>query len=256
MKKIFLLALVIVSFGATAQTTINNYKVVLVPAKFDFQKDAGQYSLNTLAKSLLEQKGFTVYIEGSDVPAAVSADKCQALVADLVLRKGFLATNLTLLLKDCQGTVLYKGKEGKSREKEWQDAYQQALIDAFKSLDTTQYVYNGNTPTRSQAQPATTTTVTPQTTSPAPAATPVTAAVPATATSDAGTLYAQATATGYQLIDTKPAKVMTLFKTSAADTFLAEKGNLHGVVFKKDADWVFEYYQDGALLAEKLVIKF
>ena len=133
------------------------------------------------------------------------------------------------------------------------------MIDAFKSLDTTQYVYNGNTPTRSQAQSGNTTTVTPLTTAPAstaPAATPVTPAVPATAASDAGTLYAQATATGYQLIDTKPAKVMTLFKTSAAETFLAEKGSLHGVVFKKGADWVFEYYQDGVLLAEKLVIKF
>ncbi|WP_276482652.1 hypothetical protein [Paraflavitalea pollutisoli] len=252
MKKIFLIALLFVTLGTMAQTTINNYKVVLVPSKFEFLKDADQYSMNSLTKTLLEQKGFTVYIDGSDVPADIAADKCQALKADVTLRKGFLATNLTLTLKDCQGAVLYKSREGKSREKEWAVAYQDALRDAFKSFDTTQYAYNGNTPTR--AVPAAAATVTPVTTTPAlPAVTP---AVAAAVTSDAGTLYAQATATGFQLIDTKPAKVMTLFKTSAPDTFLGEKGTIHGIVFKKGADWTFEYYQDGTLVAEKLVIKF
>lgn len=252
MKKIFLLVLLIASIGAGAQTTLNNYKYVLVPPKYDFLKDPDQYSMNSLTKTLLEQKGFTVYIDGTDVPANIASDKCQALKTEVTLRKGFLATNLTLTLKDCQGNIVYKSREGKSREKEWAVAYQDALRDAFKSLDTTQYAYNGNTPTR--AVTSTTTTVTPMTMT--PAAPPVTPVVAVVAASDAGTLYAQATNTGFQLIDTKPSKVMTLFKTSAPETFLAEKGSTHGIVFKKGAEWVFEYYAEGKLLAETLVIKF
>ncbi len=89
-----------------------------------------------------------------------------------------------------------------------------------------------------------------------PPANPPTPAVSTAATSASGTLYAQATANGYQLIDTKPQIVFTILKTSAPETFLAEKGSIHGIVFKKEGDWVFEYYQEGKLLAEKLSIKF
>ena len=71
-----------------------------------------------------------------------------------------------------------------------------------------------------------------------------------------GTLYAQATATGYQLVDTTPKKVLTLFKTSQQDYFTANNGKHQGMVFKKEGQWYFEYYQNDKLISEKLDIKF
>jgi hypothetical protein len=72
----------------------------------------------------------------------------------------------------------------------------------------------------------------------------------------AGTLYAQAIANGYQLIDTTPKIVLTLLKTSAENYFIASNATANGIVLKKNENWVFEYYKDGKLISEKLLVKF
>jgi len=63
------------------------------------------------------------------------ANKCIALKAEVVEKKGIFVYQPYLLLKDCQGNVIFKGKEGKSREKEYQAAYDEALRNAFSSLN-------------------------------------------------------------------------------------------------------------------------
>ncbi|MBC9932820.1 hypothetical protein [Chitinophaga qingshengii] len=260
MKKYALLFLVMFSLSGYAQNTINNYQYVLIPERFDFSREDNQYGLNTLAKSLLEEKGFTAYFDNTDLPKELAGNKCSALKAEVTQRKALFATNLTLILKDCQGNIVFKSKEGKSREKEFNTSYNLALRDAFASLKDEPYTYNGTAHTQTTAvavaAPA------PATSAPAPAAVtapaPAPAPVPATpAVKDAaGTLYAQAISNGYQLIDTSPKIVLTLLKTSVQDCFIAENGALHGVVVKKNGDWYFEHYKENQLVAEKLLIKF
>jgi len=244
---------------AYSQTTINNYKYVLVPEKFDFLKEDNQYGLNITTKLLLQQKGFIAFMDEETLPAELLANKCNALRAEVVQKKGLFVTNLTLLLKDCQGNVIFKSKEGKSREKEFMAAYNLALRDAFTTLNDTEYKYDGTVFTQSQQA---TVAAAPVTAPPAAASTPApastTAPTPATvvATESAGTLYAQATPNGYQLIDTTPKKIFTLLKTSMQDYFIAEDGVSNGVVFKKNGEWYFECYKDGKLVSQKLQIKF
>ena len=155
-------------------------------------------------------------------------------------------TKLTLLLKDCKGNVVFKSKEGISREKDFGVSYRLALQDAFTSLTAAKYVYQPASPTNDQP--------------PAPA--PVSNSAPAEKTTvtvappAAGTLYAQPIANGYQLIDTTPKTVLRMFKISVADYFIADNGSSNGIVFKRDDSWFFEYYKDGKLMAEKLLIKF
>jgi hypothetical protein len=186
------------------------------------------------------------------LPAELLANKCNALRADVVQKKGLFVTNLTLLLKDCQGNVIFKSKEGKSREKEFMAAYNLALRDAFTTLNDTEYKYDGTVFTQSQQATVATAPVT----AAVPTPTPVTAPATAVTTESAGTLYAQATPNGYQLIDTTPKKVFTLLKTSMQDYFIAEDGISNGVVFKKNGEWYFECYKDGKLVSQKLQIKF
>ncbi len=180
-----------------------------------------------------------------DLPAAVVANKCKALSVEVVEKKGFFVTNLTLLLKDCQGNIIFKSKEGKSREKEYPVAYDLALKDAFSSLNDVPYKYDSTILTQTQqATPA------PADLSSAPApAKSVVAAI-------TGTLYAQVIPNGYQLIDTTPKKVLTLLKTSMQDYYIAEGGASNGIVFKKNAEWFFECYKDNKLVSQKLEIKF
>lgn len=247
MKRTGIFLFLLVSLSAYTQTTINNYKYVLVPEKFDFLKENNQYNLNGLTKYLLENKGFSAYFDNPEIPKEIASDRCNALKAEVVLRKAVFTTNLTLLLKDCQGNIVFKTKEGKSREKDWGVSYQEALKDAFSSLDAVPYAYNGTIHTRPRQATDST---------PVPSPQPVATAAVAVEKETAGTLYAQATPNGFQLIDTTPKIVLTLLKTSLPDYFIADKGAAHGIVFKKSGEWFFEYYNDGKLMAEKLFIKF
>jgi hypothetical protein len=256
MKKYLLLLILVLPFSGFAQNTINNYKYVLVPEKFNFLKQTDQYRLNTLTKLLLEEKGFTVYFDNAELPTEIANNKCNALTTDVLEKNGMFTTNITLLLKDCQGNIVFKSKEGKSREKEFKTSYNLALRDAFTSLTETEYAYNGSTNAPVQQRVAAATTVAPvvkQVAEPLPVAKE---ALVAATTQPAGTLYAQPTANGFQLIDTTPKKVLTLFKTSVQDYFIADNGKSNGIVLKKNGNWFFEYYSNDQLNSEKLLIKF
>lgn len=244
---------------AYSQSTINNYKYVLVPERFDFSKADNQYGLNSVAKLLLEEKGFVAFMSNEELPRELVTNKCNALRAEVVQKKGLFVTNLTLLLKDCQGNIVFKSKEGKSREKEFQTAYDLALRDAFSSLNDVTYKYDSTilaSPQQANTTPAALPVTSPAAAAPTPAPTPTPAPPSASVTETIGTLYAQATPNGYQLIDTTPKKVLTLFKTSMQDYFIAEDGASNGIVFKKNGEWFFEYYKDSKLISQKLQIKF
>ncbi|MES1222040.1 MAG: hypothetical protein ABUT20_41470 [Bacteroidota bacterium] len=257
MKSYFLVLLFFACFSGFSQTSINNYKYVLVPETFPFLKEKDQYRLNTATKSSLEMTGFTVYFDNPELPTELANNKCNALIAEVVEKKSMFSTKLTLLLKDCKGNVVFKSKEGISREKEFGPSYNLALQDAFISLTAAKYVYQGAPPpainnNQPQAQaPATTSS-----SAPPAAQAPVTAHPVIVVSPAAGTLYAQPIANGYQLIDTTPKTILRMFKSSVADYFIADNGSANGIVFKREDSWFFEYYKDGKLMSEKLVIKF
>jgi len=235
-----------------SQNTINNYKYILVPQRFDFSKSDDQYGLNSTTKSQFEQKGFIVFWSNGNLPPALAANKCTALIAEVTQKNTFFATNLTVLLKDCSGNIIFKSKEGKSREKEFFIAYDHALRDALASLNDLPYKYDSTLAAQPQqpAQQSQQPVVAPANSSPAPAS------AKSAVTGVTGTLYAQVIPNGYQLIDTTPKKVLTLLKTSMQDYFLAVAESSNGVVFKKNGEWFFEYYKDDKLVSQKLEIKF
>ncbi len=249
MKRYVLLIVALISLSGYAQSNLNNYKYILIPKKFSFLKEADQYGLNTLSKALLEDKGFIVYFDDTELPDDIAANKCMALNFDMQERKTLFTTNLTFSLKDCKGNVLYKSKEGKSREKDFRASHILALRDAFAPFNEVQYVYAA--PAEANVQ---------QQANAGSAAVPVSVPAPQTATGPSQTagetLYAQPTANGYQLIDTTPKVVLTLFKTSVEGYFIGNKDVSNGIVFKRNESWFFEYYKSGQLVSEKLLIKF
>jgi hypothetical protein len=246
MKSYVLLFLLLGCFSGHSQTSINNYKYVLVPETFNFLKQKDQYGLNTFTKSSLKETGFTAYFDNAELPTELANNKCNALSVEVVEKNSMFTTKLTLLLKDCKGNVVFKSKEGKSREKEFDLSYTLALKDAFTSLTEAKYVY----------QPVPATNDQPLASTAASNSVPAGKIIVTEAPPAAGTLYAQPIANGYQLIDTTPKTILRMFKISVADYFIADNGSSNGIVFKRDDSWVFEYYKDGKLMAEKLLIKF
>lgn len=249
MKRYLFIILLGISFSVQAQSNAANYKYIIVPEKFSFLKQVNQYGLNTLTKAFFEEKGFTVYFDNTEIPEEIAADRCKALVVELQEKNSMFVTNLTLLLKDCKGTVVIKSKEGKSREKEYETSYNLALKDAFTSFNDLKYVAGSPTVATSTVSANTNTETK---TVPLPIDQPM-----ATKTEQHGVLlYAQSISNGYQLIDATPKIVMTLLKTSVEDCYISNNGSTNGIVLKKNGSWFFEYYKNNALISEKLSIKF
>lgn len=253
MKIKFLLAAILCSVVGFAQS-INDYKAVIIPLKYEFMKTDNQYRLATLSKQNLTKAGFEAFYSNEQLPDGYT-DRCQVLYIDVVKDNAFLVTKLIVQLKDCFGQIVYTSEVGKSREKEYEIAYKEALDNAFKSVSALHYKYSGN-PVATSKTPA-----------PAKAAVATTAVTTVAATQisasaspdlkDPNLLYAQPTESGYQLIDKTPKVVMKLFKTSQPNVYIATKDNVQGsLILKEDGQWYFESYQNDKLVSEKIVVKF
>lgn len=248
MKIKVLLALLFCSAIGFSQS-VNDYKAVIIPLKYDFIKTDNQYRLATLTKSNLLKAGFEAYYTNEQIPAGI--DRCELLYIDVKRDNAFLVTKLFIQFKDCYGKVIYTSETGKSREKDYEVAYKESLEGAFVSVIALHYKYNGKTVS------STSPTVVAQ------AVTPVAAVAsthveekPVVNLSDPNLLYAQPTENGFQLIDKTPKVVMKLLKTSRADSFIAIKDGIQGSLNAKDNQWYFEYYQNDKLISEKISVKF
>ncbi|MBB1192243.1 hypothetical protein DNC80_00970 [Flavobacterium sp. SOK18b] len=254
MKKIavsILLLFVTISFGQT----VNNYKAVIVPVKYEWLKIENQYRLNTLTKFNLEKAGFTVFYNKETLPIEYS-NRCDLLFANVEKENGFLISKLFITLKDCNDRLVFKSEVGKSRDKDYKAAYNEALNEAFKSVNALKYKYSG-VPEKQENNQTNSVMVTQsgQKTVGSPDASTLVSSLP-TSVDSADLLYAQPTATGYQLIDKTPKVVMKLLKTSQQNSFIAIKGDIQGSLILKENQWYFEYYKNDVLVSEKINVKF
>ncbi|MES2240934.1 MAG: hypothetical protein V4497_11820 [Bacteroidota bacterium] len=252
MKKQILFLLLLVSSFGIAQS-INDYKVVVVPLKFEFLKSENQYRMSTLSKFNLNKAGFEVYYSNQDMPTNIG--RCEVLNYNIEKDNAFLATKLYVTFKDCYGKTVYKSEIGLSREKEFQLAYTEALNKAFASVYELGYQYNGGVKTEPAVAPV---AAVKEAIKENVSAAVVKAEVSNNVVLSANELlYAQPLAGGnFQLIDSKPSVVMKIYKTSDNNSFLAQKGNQQGVLINKENQWFFEYYQNDKLVSEKINVKF
>lgn len=245
MKKILLILVVLVGVSTFAQQSINDYKYVVLPKKFDFQNSADQYKLNSLSKQYLEQIGFTVYYT-DEIPRELANQNCNKLYYNLTDNNSMFWTRLSLALKDCAGEVIYKSAEGESRDKDSKIAYTQAIRQVFGFLNAVNYSYSGKELKNVIVQ------------NPMPIK-PKAAQEISTKPSQTivlNSLFAQPIANGYQLIDTTPKVIFKLQSTSNPDVFIAQRDSLVGVLLKINDMWFFEAYENGKAIRETVSVKF
>lgn len=246
MKKIIFVCAMMFSFLGLAQEA-NNYKYIILPEKFGFQKEPNQYNISNLTQMLFEKYGFVVYFPNQQYPPDLAMDRCKALYGDVVKDSGMLNTKLYIELKDCQGNVVFRSQDGRSKEKEWKKAYYEALRAAGQSLDGLNYTYTGDAVT--VTKPVTKTEA-------VEVYVPSVSAQPATG-STINLLSAQKTDNGYELLDKSKKIVLKMFRTSQPDHFIAQMEDIHGMAFKKeDGQFYFEFYLHGQLISQKLNIQF
>ncbi|MEE1963799.1 hypothetical protein SAMN04487891_106171 [Flagellimonas taeanensis] len=267
------------NYSVSAQ--LNEYKYIIVPKKFGSFKSENQYQTSTLVKHFLSENGFTAVYDDA-LPADLAANRCLGLVADLLDASSMFSTKLHLTLKNCQNVEVFRTVEGKSKIKDFDSAYKEALERAFVSFSNMNYQYEPKKQdVVSQEKPVTISfkddvksleekpkeyvvehkaTLEEQTyksVEPRPSTIQRPTNVSESQTQlPSGVLYAQPIANGYQLVDSTPKIVLKLGETSMENVFLTEYAGNSAVVFKKDEKWVLEYSENGEKKMMELNIKF
>ena len=257
---IFILALT-ATMSSLAQSTLNDYKYVSVPEKFDFLKSNDQYQLNSLTRFLLKKQGFKVLNKSDNYPMDLAQNNCLMLNANVVRIKGLLITKLQLELTNCKNTLVFSSEVGKSKLKEYQKAYYEALREAFE-LSEFNYAYNGSKASTVIPIPKTPTPE-PMIVEPAPVIVTevvvekvepqeVIEVVPAVEVATG--LIIQQTNSGYDFIDgvsktTKYSAHATLFE----NVYIID--GQEGIIYKRGQNWVREYVENGKTTIEALNIQ-
>lgn len=256
-KMTILIFFLSIGFTSIAQKNINNYKYVIIPLKYDFLSEKDQYRLNTLTRHLFKQKGFVALFDEEEFPDEVNNDRCKALFANVDKTKsGIFSTKVEITLKDCFGKEVYRTKTGSSRKKDYKEAYNEAVKNAFSSIENMDYEYQplvekvekvekeeiviksavdiNEVETKTEEVLKEVVEVKTQTTN--------------------TTLYAQEKEYGYQVVDATPKVVMQLFKTSAVDVFIVKDRN--AIVYKEDGFWYYSENNGELKEPKTLDIKF
>ncbi len=249
-----------------AQKSLNDYKYVIVPIKYEFQKSEYSYRINSLTKFLFEKEGFIVIMSDDKYPLDYSTNHCLALTANLVNKSNMLTTKLYYDLVDCNNNIIYSTNLAKTKEKDFERAYNIAIRKTFEGIIAQNYKYEPKEVTPevvAEVAVATTPKIDVQSTTMADSkvennnAIKTEDVVVSTASRVENTsknvLYAQEVANGYQLVDSTPKVVYIALKSSIKDVYLIKDTN--GIIYKNDGVWIAEYYVGGALIQKELNIK-
>ncbi|MFZ0489712.1 MAG: hypothetical protein WAM00_05655 [Salegentibacter sp.] len=144
MKKLIFICFVLGAIFSSAAQDLNEYKYVIVPQTYDFMKREDQYQLNSLTKFLFEKYGFEAVMKDEDRPEDLRKNNCLGLRADVKNNSGIFVTKMKVLLEDCNGNVVFESEEGRSRTKQYKQAWQEALRDAFNSVAALDHNYEAD----------------------------------------------------------------------------------------------------------------
>ena len=122
----------LISISAISQSTdLSNYSYVVVPDRFEFLSTPDRYQLNSMAVFYLNKSGFNAFLS-SKMP---NVNRCDGLYADVEEFGGIFGTKLQVVLRDCNDNEVYRSEEGRSKYKEYDKSYQDALRKAFESIE-------------------------------------------------------------------------------------------------------------------------
>src|SRR5690606_40014556 len=131
MRKLLFSILLLSSYLGMSQAELNNYKYIIVPAKFDTFKQENQYQTSTLVKYLLVENGFNAVYDNA-LPEDLLSNRCLGLLLGLTDDSSMFTTKLSLTLKDCFSKEVLKTADGSSKEKDFKTAYSEAIKESIR----------------------------------------------------------------------------------------------------------------------------
>ncbi|WP_136465062.1 hypothetical protein [Flagellimonas onchidii] len=277
--RVLILAVFVIGLSGSMNGQLNKYKYIIVPKHFDAFKTPNKHQTSTIIKHLFTKNGFNAVYDDA-LPDDLTINRCLGLLADLEDNSALFSTKTAIVLKDCQSNEVFRSIEGKSKIKEYQKAYREALYDAFISFNGMNYAYTPETDEKQEVseepivvsfrndiktveekpveeviiQEATPENQTYKSVKPKESS--YTKAEKSQKLADGTLLYAQPIDNGYQLVDSTPKVVMKLTKTSVDDIFLVNHNGKSGMLTNQDGKWILEYADDAGKKSKELNIKF
>lgn len=144
MKNLVFIFAILFALGLQAQSHDESKPTVIVPIKFDFMKEKNQYQLNILARVLLKEAGFNVYMDVEDKPLKIQSNPCSNLRFELEEVDSFLRKRLFFTLVDCSNNAVYTSEVGQSSSKAFKPAYEEALRGAFQGFSSKDIKFSNN----------------------------------------------------------------------------------------------------------------
>lgn len=273
MKKLILLISFILIGSIACFGQLNSYKYIIVPAKFQDFKNDNQFRTSTLVKYLFTNEGFNV-VYSNNLPDELKVNPCLGARVQLIDESGLLTTKTKLSLTDCYGVLIMESQEGRTKTKELEQAYREAISESFGTFRGLNYKYEPVNEQEKSAEPITVSfkndvkslekevisemdsqgTIK-ESSLPANKQVETLKTVDSVTLKEKGILYAQPIEGGYQLVDITPKVIYILKTTSAPDVFMVNKDGKNGVVFKNGDKWFIEMDEKGSK-AKELKIKF
>lgn len=127
--------------GASLQAQFNAYKYVVVPTHFEGYPKPNQYQTSTVIKYFLTEYGYPAVYDAQQ-PTELRVQPCLGVFARLHDTSGMFVTRVTLEFVDCEGKQVFQTLEGSSRQKDYVQAYKEAIQNAFLSLSGRTYSYH------------------------------------------------------------------------------------------------------------------
>ena len=284
MKK-YIITLLLLAFTASTWAQLNKYKYVIVPTKFDVFPEENSFQTSTLLKYLFAESGYNA-VYSNDMPVDLYGNPCLGVTVDLEKETKLARSRLTILMKDCNGTVVFRSIEGISKSKEYREAYHEAIRESFVPIQNMEYKYEASesdekTITVSYAgdiksvdekkeanmaanaaviQVATPEEQTYKSYEPEPseytkAEAVESSEVKAEEEKQLDKYQARPMANGFELMDNGQLW-LTLYETGSPDVYLARNQDQNGMVYKKESKWYFEFYKDSELVKQEILIDF
>lgn len=150
-KAILLLLLLGFIAPISSQNELDPYKYIVVPKQYDFLKKENQYRVNSFTKYLFEQHGYQAFYQGDDYPDDLRANPCLGLTANVIDGSNAFTTKIVLLLKNCSGELVLQTVEGKSKIKQYDKTYIDALKKCFVTIEELDYNYDPTAFSKSSA---------------------------------------------------------------------------------------------------------
>ena len=231
MNKQLLIAILLLSFSSFAQK-LNAYKYAIVPEKFSFQTENNQYNFNELVKSAMRRYGFDPYYNTEELPA--EATDSNKLFVDVVESGNIIYTKLNIILKDYRNNIVFMTQDGKSKEKDFAAAYNEAFRETVKSVELMNHHYSDTAIVETDEAVIDNKSI---------------------QEADKTIFYsAKVIKNGFDLSSKNESFILK--NTSRKDVYQAVRNKINGTVSKSGDTWIFEYYKNDELIEEQVNIKF